>query len=124
MACKKFLSGYFSSLLSKDSRDRYLAKLSYVNGQDPYEIPRSEWIDDVDKWPSVTYIHVGMYLLFKQSSYTKEELMNYKSLKCYKNFENGWVREVLCKEFGENRLVIAKVRIVSFRLCDNNNTTS
>ena len=112
MTSKKLLPNYFSSLSSKESRDRYLNKLCYISGKDPYEIPRVEWIDDVDKWPSVTYIHVGMYLLFKQSSYTQESLMNYKSLHCYKHFTNGWVREVLCKEFGENRLLIAKVKYV------------
>ena len=51
-----------------------------------------------------------MYLLFAASPYTQEQLMNYKSLDCYQNFANGWVREVLCKKFGENRQLIAKVR--------------
>ena len=110
MTTKKLLPGYFANLSSKEARDRYLKKLGYINATDPYEIPRSDWDDDIDKWPSTTYIHVGMYLLFKQSSYTQEELMNYKSLQCYKNFTNGWVREVLCKEFGDNRLLIAKVK--------------
>ena len=42
--------------------------------------------------------------------------MNYKSLDCYQNFANGWVREVLCKKFGENRLLIAKVSFHNFLL--------
>ena len=104
-----FLSGYFESLKQEECRERYTAKLNDKNGQDPYEIPRNEWLDDFDSWPNVTYIHVGMYLLFSASPYTKDQLMNYKSLDCYQNFANGWVREVYSKKFGENRLLIGKV---------------
>ena len=105
-----FLPGYLEGLQQKESQERYAEKLKDIAGQDPYEIPRNEWIDDVDSWPDVTYIHVGMYLLFSSSPYTKDQLMNYKSLDCYQNFANGWVREVFSKKFGDNRLVIAKVR--------------
>ena len=65
-----FLPGYFEGVQHKDSKQRYLEKMKNINGEDPYEIPRSEWIDDVDSWPNVTYIHVGMYLLFSKSPYT------------------------------------------------------
>ena len=108
-----FLSGYFESLKQEECRERYAAKLNDINGQDPYEIPRNEWLDDFDSWPNVTYIHVGMYLLFSASPYTKDQLMNYKSLDCYQNFANGWVREVYSKKFGENRLLIGKVRLIN-----------
>lgn len=100
----------FQGLQLKDAKERYLEKLKDIDAEDPYKIPRNEWIDDVDSWPNVTYIHVGMYLLFKKSPYTEDQLMNYKSLDCYQNFANGWVREILSKKFGENRLLIAKVR--------------
>ena len=108
-----FLSGYFESLKQEECRERYAAKLNDINGQDPYEIPRNEWLDDFDSWPNVTYIHVGMYLLFSASPYTKDQLMNYKSLDCYQNFANGWVREVYSKKFGENRLLIGKVKLIN-----------
>ena len=110
------LPGYFESLEQKESKERYLEKLKSIEGQDPYEISRKEWMDDVDCWPDVTYINVGMYLLFAASPYTQEQLMNYKSVDCYQNFANGWVREVLCKKFGENRLLIAKVSFHNFLL--------
>lgn len=104
-----FLPGYFEGLQLKDAKERYLEKLKDIDGEDPYKIPRNEWIDDVDSLLNVTYIHVGMYLLFKKSPYTEDQLMNYKSLDCYQNFANGWVREILSKKFGENRLLIVKV---------------
>jgi hypothetical protein len=72
-------------------------------------ILETDWKDDVDSWPGITHIHIGMYLLLKKSSYSSNDLLNYKSMDCYVNFISGWVRNVLVKEFGENRLVIAKV---------------
>ena len=75
--------------------------MEFVSGSDPYEIPRDEWEDDVDLWPEVTHIHIGMYLLFMPSPYTKED---HKSLDFYINFASGWVREVLLKCFDDKRL--------------------
>ena len=66
-------------------------------GFDPYESERSQWLDDVDLWLSITHIHLAMYLLYTPSRYTGEQLQNYKSLDCYVNFVSGWVREVLVK---------------------------
>ena len=42
------LPGYFESLEQKESKERYLEKLKSIEGQDPYEISRKEWMDDVD----------------------------------------------------------------------------
>ncbi len=85
------LEGYFSSLGVQ--MGRYLAKLSVINGFDPYESERKDWNDDVDLWPGITYVHLGMYLLATPSPYTGEDLLNYKSLDCYVNFISGWVRK-------------------------------
>ena len=54
VSTKKLLPGYFVGLSSKEARDRYSKKFGYMNETDPYEIPRSEWKDQVNKWPSVT----------------------------------------------------------------------
>ncbi|KAL9977804.1 hypothetical protein ACROYT_G015251 [Oculina patagonica] len=118
-----FLPGYFDSLKQKECRERYAAKLNDINGQDPYKIPRKEWLDDFDTWPNVTYIHVGMYLLFIASPYTKEQLMNYKSLDCYQNFANGWVREGFSRKFGENRLLIGKLKDQNSKILQTINAT-
>lgn len=104
------LGGYFASLKDSNGRSRYLEKLCILGGMDPYETGRSEWQDEVDLWPSITHIHVGMYLLHRPSPYTGDDLLNYKSLDCYTNFISGWVREVLVKVKDTKRVVIAKVR--------------
>lgn len=46
-----FLPDYFDGLQLKETKERYLEKLKDVAGQDPYEIPRNQWIDVVDSWP-------------------------------------------------------------------------
>ena len=78
-AKKKLLLGdYFSSLRDKEEQRRYMEMVSVISGFDPYESERNEWQDDVDLWPSITYIHLGMSLLVNPSPYTGEDLMNYE----------------------------------------------
>ena len=81
---------------------------------DPYETEKKDWQNDVDLWPAVTHINVGMYLLVTPSPYSGENLKNYKSMDCYMNFLDGWVREILVKSVkttdgSEKRVIIAKV---------------
>lgn len=103
------IRAYCTTIADADSKKRYEDKLELVNGIDPYEIPRSEWQDNVDLWPAITHVHVCMYLILSPSPYTKEDLLNYKSLDCYQNFVQGWVREVLVKAVDNKRIVIGKV---------------
>ena len=96
-----------------DGKKRYLEMLSKIGGLDQYQTARNEWLDDIDLWLSVTSVHIGMYLLVTPSPYTGKDLVNYKSLDCYMNFLSGWVREILVKKQGDNRVVIAKVILMS-----------
>ena len=41
--------------------------------------------------------------------YTEQDMLNYKSLDSYQNFVKGWVRQVLVKDVGDNRIMIGKV---------------
>ena len=56
------LGGYFASLQDADGKKRYLEKLELLGGFDPYETGKSEWQNDVDLWPSISRIHLSMYL--------------------------------------------------------------
>ena len=109
MMSKRFLPGYMTSIQDQDAKKRYLDKLGVIGGLDPYETVRNECQDDVDLWPTVTSVHIGIYLLVTPSPYTGEELKNYKSLDCYINFRSGWVREILVKTIDDTRIIIAKV---------------
>ena len=67
---RAFLPGYLSSLQdaegNAEGKKRCLEKLSVIGGLDPYETARNERLDDIDLWPSVTSIHIVMYLLVKK----------------------------------------------------------
>ena len=104
-----FIPSYSTTIADADSKKRYADKLDTSNGIDPYEIPRNEWQDNIDMWPAITHVHVCMYLILSPSPYTKEDLLNYKSLDCYQNFVRGWVREVFVKAVNNKRIVIGKV---------------
>ena len=106
---KALLPGYFTSLTDENARKRYSEKLRDIDGVDPYETLESEWSDNVDLWPGITHIHIGMYLLLNKSPYSSDDLLNYKSLDCYVNFVSAWVRKVIVRVFGDKRVVIAKV---------------
>ena len=106
-----------SYVMRSSVKERYEEKLSLLGGKDPYEIPAEAWKDDVELWPSTTYIHVGLYLLFSPSPYTSEDLLNYKSLECYQRFTAGWVREIFVSAEGEHRLLTAKVNCI-YMHCD------
>ena len=108
---KRVLLGeYFGSLQDSEGKVRYLEKLSMLDGFDPYESDQSQWHDDIDLWPSITHIHLAMYLLYTPSKYTGDDLLNYKSLDCYVNFVSGWVREVMVNVFNQRRVILGKVR--------------
>lgn len=104
-----FFPGYAAQIANEECRSRYAAKLMTINNLDPYEIPKEDYKDDVDLWPSISCIHVGMYLVFTPSPYTGDDLLNYKSMECYQRFTSGWIRDILVKDVNDKRIVIAKV---------------
>ena len=49
-----FIPVYYTAIDSPELR-RYAEKLAMISSLDPYEVPRSEWKDDIDLWPSCDY---------------------------------------------------------------------
>ena len=104
------LPNYSRMLVSDASRRRYKDKLELIDGMDPYEVPKSDWKDNVDLWPAVTHVHACMYLILTPSPYSESDMLNYKSLDSYQNFVKGWVRQVLVRTVDNKRIMIGKVR--------------
>ena len=86
---KSLLPCYLTTVEDHSWKERYLEKLRILQGVDPYKISNSKWIDDVNLWPGVTYIHIGVYLLLDPSPFSSEELLNYNTLASYVNFISG-----------------------------------
>ncbi len=62
-----------------ENKERYCERLALIDGNDLHVIPREKWMDNVDFWPAITYIHIRLYLLFTPSPYTRKDLQNYNS---------------------------------------------
>ena len=108
-AKKGFNPGYASTIVDAQSKQRYAYKLRLISSYDPYELPGEEWQDNIEMWPAITFVHMCMYLILNPSPYSTDDMLNYKSLDSFKNFQNGWVRELLVKEVNERRIMIGKV---------------
>ena len=65
------LPGYVESSADLPLKERCREKLRFIGGKDPYEIPKQMWKDNVDLWPQVIYINMGMYLVFSPSPYSE-----------------------------------------------------
>ena len=102
-------AGYTDGMVDRDSKNRYMEKLKLINSQDPYELPKHTWQDDISLWPSITYVNVCLYLVLRKGPYTEEDMLNYKSLDSFINFQKGWVREVLVAEVNTKRVIIGKI---------------
>ena len=74
MAKSSLLPDYQDLMQKIKDKKRYREKLVLIDSDNPHAIPREEWADNVDFWPAITYIHVGLYLLFTPSLCTREDL--------------------------------------------------
>ena len=104
----KFLAGYASEIADEDCRKRYEEKISNI-GMDPYDADKASFLI---MWTFGLLLQVSIWhvLIIFPQSLTGDDLLNYKSMDCYKNFLSGWVREILVKAVDEKkRVVIAKV---------------
>ena len=45
-----------------------------------HEMKKKDWKYNVDLWPSITHINVGMFLLLTPSIYSGQDLLNYKNM--------------------------------------------
>lgn len=68
----------------------------------PYQLPADVWVDDPTKWPELEWPEVCSYLINSPGIYTKEAMMNRKSLEAYNQFSSGWVRTVFCYKKSKN----------------------
>jgi hypothetical protein len=105
------------------TKARYVDKLKAIDGEDPYEVEKSEWSTDMTSWPEVTYPDIVNYLVYTQSAYTLAELKAYKSLQAYTYFVGGFVQYIGHKIvnnrsvfLGKKFILFGKGRSQGFRL--------
>ena len=65
--------------LGPPEKARYIQKLNFIGGQDPYELSPLSWTNDDPKiLPSIKYPDIVNYLIFSPSPYTSEDRKAYK----------------------------------------------
>ena len=112
----------YSASLEGKSKERYQQKLALIDGVDPYTIPKKDWSEKVDDYPSISYPDIVNYLIFTPSAYTSDDLKSYKSLQAYNNFIEGWVKDIKAFKAKDNIVVVA-ARVSTFHgliLCSTN----
>ena len=62
---------------------------------DPYGVASSEWKNEVNNWPDITYPDIYQYFVETSSFYTRTEARNIKALDGYQYFSCGHVQPVL-----------------------------
>ncbi len=77
------------------AKQRYTKKINLLGLQEEDE-PYSErsllkFIDDLTLWPPVEYGHIFCYFVERPGVYTKQELMQWKSLQADNYFQSGLV---------------------------------
>lgn len=98
------------SHLSELERRRYEDKINCI-GVDLYLIKKTEWTNDFNNFPPITYPDIVNYLVFTPSPFSMEDLRAYKSLEAYNFFTSGWVRQPAVTLRNDLYVISARVRI-------------
>ena len=101
--------GIYRDTLQKEASDRYLQKMSILNGLDPYEVSNKEWCVEEDLLPTFLITDIFAYLVCGVSAYTYQQFHAYKSLEAYKQLTSGKVHDMELLKQNENTIVRAKV---------------
>jgi hypothetical protein len=97
------MSDYFVSL-DPVAKDRYRQKLKLLGLEDPYL--DAGYVDDMTLWPPVEFGHIFCYFIERPGVYTKQELMQWKSLEAYNYFLSGHVRQVMVKRVSSTTCIL------------------
>ena len=98
----------YAKKIEISARSRYVAKIDCLK-IDPYCLDRRNISHDLTSLPGIDYTDIAFYLVYGTSYITAKELKAKKSLESYKNFLDGWVREVTCATVEGKQLALGKV---------------
>jgi len=103
------MSEYFNKL-DRVAKERYLQKLKLLGldeRDDPYDSQnKSKFVDDLKKWPAIEYGHIFCYYIERPGVYSRQQLMQWKSLEAFNYFQSGHVREILLWKISTDLCVV------------------
>ena len=91
------MSDYYRSL-DFAAKTRYAEKLLLAGlkeNEDPYLLwEKDVFKDDMTKWPPVEYGNIFCYFVDRPGTFTRAQLLQWKSMEAYNYFQSGHVRNV------------------------------
>lgn len=105
----KNLSSYAANL-SKEAKDRYVSKISIINGADPFLGVITE-AEATSELPPVEASDLVSYLVLQTSFITSSQFKARKSLEAYNQFLCGWVKDVTTRKIAGKFLTCGRVSI-------------
>ena len=99
------LSEYANNLPS-DAKARYVEKLDFIGGIDPFQTANVGELDD--HLPDVDASDLVSYLVLQTSFVTAKQFKARKGLEAYQ-FISGWVKDVYNRKVHEKHLITARV---------------
>ena len=97
----------YAENLPPDAKDRYLAKISVINGTDPLSDGLFE--EEVDVTPPVDACDLVSYLVLQTSFVTAKQFKARKGLEAYNQFVCGWVKEIKTRKVADKYLTTGRV---------------
>ena len=94
--------------LDKEARDRYVEKISLINGIDPLVKP-SQCGETFDGVPPVEDCDLVSYLVLQTSFISMAQFKARKGLEAYNQFVCGWIKEVNTRKINDKLLTCGKV---------------
>ena len=92
------MTDYFQAL-DPVAKARYTEKLLLVGlseQEDPYKLWKDGKLkDNMKLWPPVEYGHIFCYFVDRPGVFTKQQLLQWKSMEAFNYFKSGHVHEVL-----------------------------
>ena len=100
------LSSYAENL-PPEAKNRYLAKISIIDGTDP--LSAGEFGEEADVTPPVDACDLVSYLVLQTSFVTAKQFKAHKGLEAYNQFVCGWVKEVKTRKVAGKHLTTGRV---------------
>ena len=97
----------YAENLPPNAKDRYLAKISVINGTDP--LSDSLFGEEVDVTPPVDVYDLVSYLVLQTSFVTAKQFKARKGLEAYNQFVCGWVKEIKTRKVADKYLTTGRV---------------
>ena len=102
--------------LPLDEKERYLQKLSFVGGLDPFCLNKRSFCE-APNLPPFSSSDLVSYLVLQTNYLSAKQFKSYKSLEAYNQFVSGWIKEVYVWSVNMKYVLTGKVSVEKLQTC-------